>query len=361
MTGDIASSATEIQRRFQETWTFDVRDLTRPDADQILRQLIGNAREEHRDRLGEEFFGLGPLAGLVSDVNVTEIVVNGALEIWFEKEGRFHRSSDQFLTPFTFKNAIDRICTEAGICVNLAEPFADGRWQNFRAHLAMAPLAGKDYLLTLRRIVASPWTLERLIDLEWASAEAMQQLRSLIRQRKNMLFIGPTGSGKTSVLGATLKALPDFERAIIVEDSDELPVPNAVSAKLLTRAQCGPALREFTLGDLVRQALRMRPERLVVGEVRGGEAKDLLMALATGHAGSLGTLHAADPRQALYRLEMLVQMGAPQWGVQAIRQLIQLSVDHIVVCENANGHRRLAGLYKVAALESFGFLVEQIA
>jgi pilus assembly protein CpaF len=129
---------------------------------------------------------------------------------------------------------------------------------------------------------------------------------------------------------------------------------------MLTRGTGSPSLPEVTLSDLVRQSLRMRPSRLIMGEVRGPEAKDLLLALATGHSGSLGTLHASDPRQALLRLEMLVQLGAPQWSVQAVRQLIQLSVDTLVVCGNENGHRCLKGIYKVAALESFGFLLEDI-
>ena len=192
----------------------------------------------------------------------------------------------------------------------------------------------------------------------WAQAPRIQMLRDLIVKQKNILFIGPTGSGKTTVLGACLRELQENERAVIIEDTDELARPNSSSAKLLTRPAQSAALPEVTLTDLVRQSLRMRPQRLVMGEVRGAEAKDLLLALATGHSGSLGTVHAADPRQALLRLEMLVQLGAPQWNVQAIRQLIQLSVDYLVVCGNADGKRRLDGIYKVAALESFGFLLE---
>ena len=183
----------------------------------------------------------------------------------------------------------------------------------------------------------------------------------MIRQQENLLFIGPTGCGKTTVLGACLRELRGDERAVIIEDTDELARPNSASTTLLTRGPFTPALPEVTLTDLVRQSLRMRPSRLVMGEVRGAEAKDLLLALATGHSGSLGTLHASEPRQALLRLEMLVQLGAPQWSVQAVRQLIQLSVDGLVVCGNEGGHRRLEGIFKVAALESFGFLLDPVA
>jgi pilus assembly protein CpaF len=147
---------------------------------------------------------------------------------------------------------------------------------------------------------------------------------------------------------------------VILEDTDELPRPNSASTKLLTRSLASAELPEITLADLLRQSLRMRPFRIVMGEVRGAEAKDLILALATGHSGSLGTLHASEARQALLRLEMLIQLGAPQWSVQAIRQLIQLSVDVLVVCGNRDGHRCLEGIFRVAALESFGFLLEPI-
>ena len=147
----------------------------------------------------------------------------------------------------------------------------------------------------------------------------------------------------------------------MIEDTEELHLPNQASTKLLSRPQLSAQLPAVDLGELVKQSLRMRPQRLVVGEVRGAEAKDLLMALATGHQGSWGTLHAVDARQALLRLEMLIQLGAPQWSLPAIRQLLHLSVDAIVVCGIANEKRQLEGIFKVASLESFGFLLEQLA
>lgn len=360
MNGDLAERALAIQKNFSATWTFDTSDLGRPAAEKVLENLIGESAPAMVTRLQNEFFNLGPLEPLLKDHGVTEIIANGKDEIWLEREGRLQKCEDAFLTPPTFKNAIDRICSESGLTLNLSQPFADGRWREFRVHLACAPLVSHDFHLTLRRIAETPWTLERLEQRGWASSAQLDSMRTLIRERKNILVVGATGSGKTSVLGALLKTLPCDERAVIIEDTDELPIANAASTKLLARPPT-PALRGVDLGELVRQSLRMRPQRLVVGEVRGGEAKDLLLALATGHSGSFGTLHAADARQALLRLEMLVQMGAPQWSVQAVRQLIQFSVEALVVCGNSSGHRRLEGLYKVAALESFGFLVERLA
>ncbi len=360
MSGELAERALNIQKNFSSTWSFDTSDLARPAADKVLDDLIRESPPDLVTRLQNEFFRLGPLEPLLADPAVTEIIANGQDEIWFERDGRLRKHADAFLTAPTFHNAVDRICSEAGMTLNLAQPFADGRWRSFRVHLARAPLVSRDFHICLRRIESSPWTLERLQRAGWATSGQIAALENVIRARLNLLIVGATGSGKTSVLGALLQSLAADERAVILEDTDELPIANAASIKLLSRP-CSPALREVNLSELVRQSLRMRPHRLVVGEVRGGEAKDLLMALATGHSGSLGTLHAADARQALLRLEMLVQMGAPQWNVQAVRQLIQFSVDAVAVCGNESGHRRLEGLYKVAALESFGFLVERLA
>ncbi len=361
MDSELCERAQAILREFEQAWSFDTRDLERTPADQLLHELVDQSAAPLRQRLDEEFFALGPIGALTTDPNVQEIIVNGAREILFEKDGALHRLADRFLTPGTFKNFIDRLCGEAGLKVDLSAPFTDGRWRGFRVHLGCAPLTHCDFHLTLRRVPDNPWTLAQLAEANWCTNVQLEKLRSLIRVRSNLLFIGPTGCGKTTVLGACLKELPANERVVIVEDTDELPRPNAASTKLLSRAESSGELPEIQLSHLVRQSLRMRPQRLVMGEVRGGEAKDLLLALATGHSGSLGTLHASEARQALLRLEMLVQLGAPQWNVQAIRQLIQLSVDGLVVCGYEGGHRRLFGIYKVAALESFGFLLEPLA
>jgi pilus assembly protein CpaF len=357
-----ASAAVQsILQRFEEAWTFDSRDLARPSADELLRQLIRAASPDLQARLEEEFFAFGPLREIIEDGSIQEIVVNGADEIWFERQGQFLELSDHFLSDLTYKNFIDRLCTWAGIKIDLAQPFADGRWRDFRLHLACAPLTHCPFHLTLRRVPENPWTLQQLMTAHWCTEEQGRILRTLIERHKNILFLGPTGCGKTTVLGACLKEVAANERVVILEDTDELPRPNAASTKLLTRPFGCSALPEVSLADLVRQSLRMRPFRIVMGEVRGGEAKDLLLALATGHSGSMGTLHACDARQALLRLEMLVQLGAPQWSVQAIRQLLHLSVDALVVCGFLEGRRKLLGMYRVAALESIGFLLEPLA
>ncbi len=243
--------------------------------------------------------------------------------------------------------------------MDLNQPFADGVWRGLRVHLAQAPLVDRCYSICLRRHPAYAWTLARLHENDWACGPKVEALKKLLRDRWNMMVVGPTGSGKTSVISALLGELKD-DRVVIIEDTDEIHCPNSLSTKLLTRTDSQHVLRDFGQSELVRQSLRMRPSRLVVGEVRGGEAKDLLLALSTGHSGSLGSLHASSARQALLRLEMLVQMGAPEWGRETVRQLIHSSLNALVVVEINQGKRRLEGIYKICALEKIGFLLEKI-
>ena len=330
------------------------------DSEQILHQAIHKEATIYHDRLLQEFRGYGPLKPLMDDEGIREIVINGCETIWLETEKGFHRYEDSFLSEITLNNFVHRLSGETGLNINLQIPCGDTDWQGFRVHMMRPPLAER-MQITLRSRPRAPWTFDRLQELGWGSPQELTSLRQWLREKKNLLIVGPTGAGKTSVLNACLQEFGEEERVICLEDIRELSPRPGASCKLLTRFDNHGVLQEFNLGDLVRQALRMRPSRLVIGEVRGGEAKDLLLALATGHHGSLGTLHAADPRQALLRLEMLVQLGAGQWDQNAIRQLIQLSIDGIVVTGFREGKRVLEGLYRITSLESFGFLLERTA
>ncbi len=241
-------------------------------------------------------------------------------------------------------------------------PFADGRWHDMRVHLIIPPASGDEAVITLRRHPKNPWSFSRLREQEWAREDQLCALSRLVSEKSNFLIIGGTGSGKTSVLNACLAEIPISERALIIEDTSELKAPNAISSKLLSRRDPQGHLKDIDQSDLLKQALRMRPDRIVMGEIRGGEAKDLLMAFATGHRGCMGTLHADNARQALLRLEMLIQIGAPQWNVQAVRSLIWLSLQAVVVVgKNDKGQRKLDGIYKIASLEDIGFLIEKMA
>lgn len=311
-------------------------------------------------RARSEFESWGPLQLLIDDEDVTEILVNGWDNIWFEKHGHLFRHPDQFASSQSYKHCLERICDQARVLLTSERPMAQGSLHGFRLQMVGAELTQNQTGLSLRRHPKNPWNFDRLKEKNWAKPEAYEILNDWLTERLNFLVVGPTGTGKTSITNACLQMLPENERALLLEDTQELNVPNAVSQRLLTRQDPQAILPEINMAELLRQSLRLRPDRLVLGEMRGPEAKDFLMALSTGHAGSFGTMHASSPHQALIRLEMLVQLGAPHWGLSAIRRLIFLSLQGIVlVGRNKAGERVLSGLYRITSLEENGFLVER--
>ncbi|MBY0384737.1 Flp pilus assembly complex ATPase component TadA, partial [bacterium] len=292
-----------------------------------------------------------PLKNLLEDQEITEILICKQNEIWYEKKGKFFKHSSYFESLVYFQNFIHLLCDESSIQFNYEHPFADGHWRGFRVHICSPPIS-TDVTITLRRLKPNHIDLEQLQKTGWCSPESLALLAHAISHKKNILVVGSTGSGKTTLLNS-LVALAATDRCVFIEDTSELLCPNLFSQKLLTRKDYQGSLPEITQSDLLKQSLRMRPDRLIVGEVRGGEAKDLLMALSTGHGGSMTSLHAGSAAEALLRLEMLVQMGAPQWSLSAIRRLIQLTIDCIVVTKKDKDRWRLDGIYKIASLESF--------
>ena len=311
-------------------------------------------------RLEREILQFGPLETLLADEDISEILVNSADAVWFEKGGRLHKADDLFFDHDSYKRILDKICDEAQVHVTLERPHADGKFRDFRVSLVGPGMTSNEYHLSLRRHPKNPWTLERLAKMNWCSDQDFNNLKDLIHEQKNFLVVGGTGSGKTSLLSALLQEVHDHERVILIEDTWELPQPNDASIRLLTRPPVSKGLDEITQTDLIKKSLRLRPDRLVMGEIRGAEAKDFLLMLSTGHQGSMGTLHANDPQQALARLEMLVQMGAPEWSLMTIRRLIFLSLQNIVIVERTTqGERKLKGIYQLQSLEEWGFLIEK--
>lgn len=328
--------------------------------EQIISQHLRQASVEVQSRVLAELHSWGPLESLMQDEQISEIMVNGPDSLYFEKMGVLHFSSDSFFSEISYRNFIDRLSHASRAHITAEHPCADGNFGDFRVSLIGGELTHSGPHLTLRRHPKNPWDFARLTQAGWCSAEMLSRLSELIAQRSNFLVVGATGSGKTSVLNAFLQLLPPNERVIVIEDTAEISLPNKASMKLITREDPQGVRPSVDQGQLVRRSLRLRPDRLVMGEVRGPEAKDFLMALATGHAGSFGTLHAQDAAQALIRLEMLIQMGAPQWSLTAIRRLIQMSLEYIIVIERKpSGIRGLKGIYRICSLEENGFLLEQ--
>lgn len=314
-----------------------------------------------RPRALAEFLGLGPVDDLIAREDITEILVNGWDNIWFERGGKLARHPDRFASPQTYRHALERLSDESRLHMSIERPMAQGKLRGFRLQLVGAELTQDQTVVSLRRHPKNPWTFESLAATGWAKPEAFAILEDWLNSHLNFLVVGPTGSGKTSIANACLQRTADNERSLLLEDTQELALPNAVSQRLLTRQDPQGILPEIPMSELVKQSLRLRPDRLVLGEIRSAEAKDFLMALSTGHGGSFGTIHASSAHQALIRLEMLVQLGAPHWGLSAIRRLIYLSLQGIaLVGRSENGERRLQGLFRITSLEESGLLVEKL-
>lgn len=330
--------------------------------DALIQRIVReNSSPGNQLRILSEFCSYGPLDQALRRPEITEIIVNGEDHIFYEVDGSMRRLSDRFLSNITFQNIIEKISAEARLAVNLKKPFAEGRWGDFRIHVIRPPLIQKDFHLSLRKHPKSVWTLSKLTKAGWAPEAAVNILRKFVHDKLNFLIAGPTSSGKTSALNACLQETEENERVITIEDADEITLPNAISLKLLTQTAPESQLAYVGQEELVRQSLRLRPDRIVMGEARGAEAKDLLLALASGHRGSIGTLHARDHRQALWKLETLIQMGAPQWQSETARKLIFSSLHGVAVLDRERGFRFLKGIYKISAYESAaGFLFESL-
>ncbi len=324
--------------------------------DTCVTRATAGLPEAVKTRVLDELFEFGPIQSLIDDESVSEVLILSPEVIWIERNGKLLPHTDRFLNRTTFRSFFSRLAREARTNIDETQPFANGRWRDFRVHIAGLPIVSESPNITLRRVRNKRWTLIELHERQWVDLPGKELLEKIVAQKSNVLVIGPTGAGKTSALSACLNFVDPAERIVLIEDTDEIACPNSVSTKLLSKPARVPGDTEFNLADLLKHSLRMRPDRIVMGEVRGGEAKDLLMAFATGHRGCWGTLHAANPREAMLRLEMLVQMGAPQWTAHTVRSLIHSSIDFIVVAEkDQNGKRRLGSVHQVASLEDVGF------
>lgn len=314
-----------------------------------------------RKRLFAEFNTWGPIEDLMQTDGITEILINAPNSIWYENHQGLNPHTDCFFTLITYENFVERICSLAHVQLQDEYPIAFGHLQGFRLQIIGKQITGTHPIISLRRQTPSSWDLDQLQNRNMIEDEQRKILNSWISTKKTMLVVGSTGSGKTTLLNACLKELAPNERCVLIEDTQELHLPNAASIRMLTRSAHGAAHPAIEQTDLVKQALRLRPDRIIMGEVRGSEAKDLLMALSTGHAGSFCTLHADNAQQALFRLEMLIQMGAPYWSLYCIRQLIFLSLQGVlVVKKDQDGNRRLDSLYEISGFEETGLLLQKV-
>ena len=311
--------------------------------------LSAGARAGLAARIAERAFGLGPLEPLLGDPEVEEIMVSGTAPVWVERRGRLERTDVAFGSEGDLREAIERILAPLGRRVDEAEPLADARLPDgSRVNVVIPPLALDGPALTIRRFRRRGFTPEDLVANETLSRPLQDYHARAVRSRATILVCGGTGSGKTTTLNALSSFIGAGERVVTIEDAAELSLRQPHVVRLEARPPNVEGRGEVTIRRLVRNALRMRPDRIVVGEVRGAEALDLLMALSTGHDGSLSTVHAGSPVEALRRVETLALMAGLGLPHAALREQVADAFD-LVVCQarGADGARRVVAVAEV--------------
>lgn len=307
----------------------------------------------HKEVL-DEAVGLGPIEDLLADDQVTEIMVNRADEIFVERSGRLQRYPLAFTSDRAILGVIERIVSPLGRRIDESSPLVDARLKDgSRVNAVIPPLALKGPTLTIRKFAKKRLGADDMISFGSVNAAMVDFLELCVRERKNIIVSGGTGSGKTTLLNVLSNFIPDGERIITIEDAAELRLNHSHLVSLESRPSNVEGRGAVAIRDLVRNALRMRPDRIVVGECRGGEALDMLQAMNTGHEGSLTTLHANTPRDALSRLETLILMAGMDLPIGAIREQIASAVDVIVQQTRfACGSRKVTSITEVSGLEN---------
>ncbi len=297
----------------------------------------------------DELVGMGPLESLLADDSISDILINGIDEIWVERAGRLQRTDVSFRTAESLAATVERAIAPLGLRLDHASPVVDARLPDgSRLHAVLPPIAPGGPVVAIRRFTRSVRSLGEMVGAGSLTQEVAGQLRAAVVDRRNLLVCGGTGAGKTTLLNVLSAEIPAGDRVVTIEDAAELALTGHV-VRLEARPANSEGVGQVTLGDLVRHALRLRPDRIVVGEVRGGEAADMIQAMATGHAGSMSTVHASDPEDALRRLELMALGARPGLTPIALRGLLHSVIDLIVVMERVGGSRSVSGLYPVAA------------
>lgn len=313
-----------------------------------IEQLIGE--------MADEALGLGPLEQLLADPDVTEIMVVDPQTVYVERAGVLELSDAQFTDDARVRAVIERIVTPLGRRIDESSPLVDARLSDgSRVNAIIKPLALRGSCITIRKFSRSPLDFERLVQLQTLDERMARFLRRAVIAKKNIVVAGGTGSGKTTLLNVLSSAIPSKERIVTIEDSAELRLAQPHVVALETRPPNMEDKGEYTIRDLVRNALRMRPDRIIVGECRGGEALDMLQAMNTGHEGSLTTTHANTPREAIRRLETLAMMSGIDLPERAIREQIAASI-HLVVqqARMSDGSRKVTSITQVSGMDERG-------
>ncbi|HUQ64243.1 MAG TPA: CpaF family protein [Acidimicrobiales bacterium] len=311
-------------------------------------------RQRLLDDISEDVLGFGPLEAFLADPDVSEIMVTGTRPIYVERAGRLYATGTRFLFEDHLRRVIERIVGQVGRRIDESSPMVDARLADgSRVNAVVPPLALDGPTLTIRKFAKVPLTVNDLIGLKTLTAPLAQLVDLCVQGKLNILVTGGTGTGKTTLLNVLSSFIPDEERIVTIEDSAELQLVQDHLVRLESRPPNIEERGEVTIRDLVRNALRMRPDRIIVGEVRGGEALDMLQAMNTGHEGSMSTLHANTPRDAIARLETMVLMAGIELPSRAIREQIASAIHLIIhLSRLRDGTRRVTHLTEVTGMES---------
>ncbi len=349
----------------RERVTSDIRTHLGPEAG-----MSRDDRERITSEIADDILGHGPLERLLADEAVTEIMVNGPFDVWVERQGRLYETTVRFTDESHLRRIINKIVAQVGRRIDESQPLVDARLPDgSRVNAVIPPLSLSGPLVTIRKFSKRRLDLTDMVKLGTLSTETVEFLQRCIQAELNILISGGTGSGKTTLLNALSTAIPDADRIVTIEDAAELRLNQRHVLRLEARSKNIEGEGEVPIRELVRNSLRMRPDRIIVGEVRGPEALDMLQAMNTGHDGSLCTCHANSPRDGLARIETMVLMAGYDLPVRAIRQQVASALDLIVHLERVeDGSRRVTAITEVQRMESdvvtlqdiFEFKVERV-
>ena len=337
---------TELELRVRQTLQSVISSENTP--------LAAADRNRIAQEVADEILGLGPLEPLLRDGDITEIMVNGPNDIYVERSGKIFTVDAVFTNDTHLRRTIDKIVSRVGRRIDESSPMVDARLADgSRVNAVIAPIALDGSILTIRKFSQDPFTDRDLIAFGTLSVQGRDFLRACVLGRRNIVISGGTGSGKTTLLNVLSSFIPDDERIVTVEDAAELQLRQRHVLRLEARPSNTEGKGEVSIRDLVKNALRMRPDRIVVGEIRDGAALDMLQAMNTGHDGSLTTVHANTPRDSLARMETLVLMAGISLPVRAIRDQVSSALDLIVQqARLKDGSRRVTAISEVEGMES---------
>lgn len=345
-----------------ESFRREIRAVIEHLCDSEKTHLNRSERDRLIDEVLDETLGLGPLEFLLKDSSISDILINGPKNIFVERRGKLEKTAVEFRDNSHLMQIIDRIVSKVGRRVDETCPMVDARLEDgSRVNAIIPPLALDGAAVSIRRFGSNPLKLEGLLNYKAFTPEMVMLLEGCIKARLNIIISGGTGSGKTTLLNTLSSFIPNDQRIVTIEDAAELQLQQEHVVRLETRPANIEGTGAVTATDLVKNALRMRPERIIIGECRGGETLDMLQAMNTGHDGSMTTIHSNSPRDAIARLETLVMMSGFELPVKAIRQQIAGAVDLIIQANRLQGGpRRVLNITEVQGMEQDTVVLQDI-